>query len=212
MIVVALASFIIAASAMSRVSPATIYLHARQHSYGSVRADSGVAGEQLVSSDGRFSITLPAGYSKPQLQTNSVESDNGTIRVHMYSAINANEGLCLIGYNDFKGATIDSMLELRILDGAREGALENMQATLEGERTLSLEGHPGRSIRFTTRKNDQVMYGRFDYYMVGTRLYQVGFIGGSAASVESQPVASFFASFKLMAANSRPAPRRRARR
>ncbi|HVZ37991.1 MAG TPA: hypothetical protein VHI13_01845 [Candidatus Kapabacteria bacterium] len=211
MIVVALASFIIAASAVPQVSQAALHTGARQHSYGSVRADSSAAGEQLVSPDGRFSITLPAGYSRPQLQTNSVESDNGTIRVHMYSAISANEGLCLIGYNDFKGATIDSILELRILDGAREGALENMQATLESERTLSLEGHPGRSIRFTARKNEQVMYGRFDYYLVGTRLYQVGFIGSSAASVESQPVASYFGSFKLMT-NSRPAPHKRGRR
>jgi hypothetical protein len=84
-----------------------------------------------------------------------------------------------------------------MLEGAKEGAIENMHATLEAEDTISLDGVSGRSIRFTAQNEGQAMHGRFDYFMVGNRLYQVGFIALTSDGLADDSVQDYFKSFKI---------------
>lgn len=155
------------------------------------------------SKDGRFSITLPEGYTKPKLETSDVPSEIGKIKLYMYTSMNIVEGVCLVGYSDITGIEMSADLKEKMLEGAKEGALGQMNATLEGEETISIDGHPGRSLVFTAESEGQTMKGRFDYYMVGSRLYQIGFIALAEDALTSDGIQSYFSSFKLMAAKAK---------
>lgn len=166
----------------------------------------------FVSKEGRFSIMLPPEYPRPKLEVTTIKSDDGPIKLRMYSSMNSEQGLCLIGYCDFNGASIDDELRAKILDGAKEGALENMQATLESDSAITVDGRPGRSIRFSAQKNSETMYGRFDYFLVGIRLYQIGFLSLTRDVQFSASIGEFFDSFKVSAAPQKGAPRKGTRK
>lgn len=147
------------------------------------------------SDDGNFSIQIPEGYSEPELQSSDVDSEIGDIKLHLYMSVNT-EGVCLIGYSDINLEITDE-LKNDMLEGAKEGAITNMGATLQSEEDISIDGHPGRSIRFTTESEGIPMRGRIDYYMVKNRLYQVGFIETGNGSMDRVTVQNYFKSFKL---------------
>jgi hypothetical protein len=155
------------------------------------------------SKDGRFSIVFPEGYSTPKLEKSDIPSELGKIKLYMFTSLNDAEGVCLVGYSDINGVTITNDLKEKMLDGAKEGALKNMNATLENERTVELDGNPGRSLLFVTESGGEQMHGRFDYYMVGNRLYQIGYIAIAEGALDADHVVSYFDSFKLAAAKSK---------
>ena len=103
----------------------------------------------------------------------------------------------LIGYSDISNVEFTDELREKMLEGAKEGAIENMHATLDNEENITLDGIPGRSIRFTADNEGQAMHGRFDYFMVGNRLYQVGYIALTADGLDTDAVRSYFKSFKI---------------
>lgn len=152
----------------------------------------------FTSDDGKFSIQIPDGYSEPELQSSDVDSEIGDIKLHLYMSVNT-EGVCLIGYSDINMEITDD-LKSDMLEGAKEGAISNMGATLQSEEDISIDGHPGRSIRFTTESEGIPMRGRIDYYMVDNRLYQVGFIETGNNSMDRANVQNYFKSFKLASA------------
>lgn len=156
--------------------------------------------DAFTSKPGRFSISIPEGFSDPELETNNIPSEIGKIKLYMYTSVNETQGVCLVGYSDIKSITMTDELKEEMLEGAKEGALSNMNATLEGEESIMLDGHPGRSIRFTTDSEDTQMRGRMDYYMVDNRLYQVGFIEIANSALDGADVQEYFNSFKLISA------------
>ncbi len=174
--------------------PIRAYMHRAGNSPAPAPPDT----HSFVSREGRFSIALPDGYSRPKLEVNDVASDMGAIKLYMYMSIRSSEGACLVGYSDIKGVQLTDELRQKMLDGAREGALNNMNATLDSETPTTLEGNPGRIVRFTAEKDGQKIRGRFDYYLVNNRLYQVGFIAIAQDALEQESISAFFGSFKLM--------------
>lgn len=154
----------------------------------------------LVSKPGRFSIALPDGYPKPQLENSNVPSEIGQIKLSMYTSVREDQGVCLVGYSDISSMTITPELKEDMLNGAKEGALAQLNATLEAEEGIMLDGHPGRSIRFTSNNDEITLRGRMDYYMVGKRLYQIGFIEISDGALDSEGINNYFSSFKLTSA------------
>lgn len=148
------------------------------------------------SKPGRFSISLPSGFSKPKLETSDIGDKGDKVKLYMHTSLGEN-GVCLIGYNDLDIKDINDELRNTLLDGAKDGALKNMNATVGSEKNISLDGNPGRSMEFTADNEGQAMHGRFDYYLVGNRLYQVGFIGITEGALEDTDVLNYFASFKV---------------
>lgn len=151
----------------------------------------------LVSKPGRFSISLPDGYPKPTLESSNVASEVGRIKLSMYTSVKEEDGVCLVGYSDISSVKITPELKEEMLDGAKEGALAQLNATLETEEGVLLDGHPGRSIRFISNNDGITLRGRMDYYMVGKRLYQVGFIEIGDGVLDSESIENYFSSFKL---------------
>lgn len=157
----------------------------------------------FISKPGRFSISIPDGYSEPELESNDIPSEIGEIKLYMYTSVNMTEGVCLVGYSDIQSITMTDELKIEMLEGAKEGAISNMNATLQSEEEMTIDGHPGRSIRFTTDNEGTTLRGRMDYYMVENRLYQVGFIEIANNSLDGAPVKGYFNSFKLTQADTK---------
>jgi hypothetical protein len=149
------------------------------------------------SKPGRFSISLPSGFSKPKLETSDIGDKGDKVKLYMHTSLGGN-GVCLIGYNDLDVKDMNDEMRNTLLDGAKDGALKNMNATVGSEKNISLGGSPGRSMEFTADNEGQTMHGRFDYYLVGNRLYQVGFIGITESALEDTDVLNYFASFKVL--------------
>lgn len=152
----------------------------------------------FTSNAGRFSVALPDGYPAMSLEVSDVPSELGELKLYMYTSVDSEHGVCLVGYSDVKTITMSDGVKQEMLEGAQEGALSNMNATLVSEEEITLDGNPGRSIRFISETEEMNLRGRMDYYIVGRRMYQVGFIEIADGALESDGVSDYFASFKLI--------------
>ncbi len=160
----------------------------------------------FVSKDGRFSINLPDGFGKPTLESQDVPSELGPIKLHMHTALGS-DGVCLVGYSDISNVEFTDELREKMLEGAKEGAIENMNAKLESESTITIDGRKAKSVRFSMDAEGQTMHGQFNYVMDGNRLYQIGYIALTDNVIGNAAVQDYFSSFKITSAanNAKPA-------
>lgn len=93
------------------------------------------------------------------------------------------------------GQTIDAN---PLLDGAVNGAVANVGGKLINQKTISLDGNPGREIDFEGSRGGQTFTARARIYIANGKIYQMLFLGPSS----NQPTADIqkcFDSFKLTA-------------
>ena len=159
--------------------------------------DSSVTPSKLLdSTDGRFVVTFPPGFGEPQLSAHSVDSPVGKLTFSMYIAENSS-GACFASYNDYPPEVIEQGDPKVMLDGARDGALRNINGKLIKEDEITLEGHPGRAISFSGSKEGKSFFGRADIFLVNPRLYQVMSLAYSQSDLETPAIRDFFKSFRL---------------
>lgn len=151
---------------------------------------------EFVSNEGRFSVLLPA---KPTAHTLTFETGQGRV-VHNGFVANAGGIICLLDYADLpKMATLPGS-EKAIFDQARDALLKEVQVSLANEKTIALEGYPGREMSAHLLGSE--IKARF--YLVNGRLYQL--VITQFSLFRDKPVDStdkFFGSFKIIA-ESRP--------
>jgi hypothetical protein len=82
-----------------------------------------------------------------------------------------------------------------VLDGARDGAVANVQGVLLSELIIDLDGHPGRELTISAASGKAEIRQRL--YLVGNRLYQLLAVTPNGESI-SPRVSRFFDSFKLL--------------
>lgn len=165
---------------------------------GKESTSSATAGEKLESDAGRFNVQFPDGFPTAKEDTKDVPTKIGTLKMHTFLT-ELSDAACMIAYSDypeeaFKGADIDALL-----DSARNGALNNVHGTMETEEKIEMNGHPGRSIIFTGNSGGTTIHGRFDYYLVKPRLYQIGYMALSKEKVAESGVMAYFKSFGVTA-------------
>jgi|GEM_PF-6039569 len=101
----------------------------------------------------------------------------------------------LSGFEEDSNRVLEAMF-----DSARAGGLRNVaKSKLLSEKKMTLNGLPGRSIRFqgrseaTSTERGIMIYARFDYYMAAPRLYQIGYITSRRANLERKGIQAMFA-------------------
>lgn len=151
-------------------------------------------GKKLASEAGRFSVQFPGGFPDAKESSQNVSTKIGDLTMYTYLT-EMDSAACMVAYSDypdkaFEGADIDALL-----DSARNGALNNVKGTMESEEKIELNGHPGRSVIFTGNSGGTTIHGRFDYYLIKPRLYQVGFMSLSRDKVADPGVMAYFKSF-----------------
>lgn len=161
--------------------------------------------QRLTSSEeGRWSLQLPASFTAAPERKVPMSTQIGEVTMNLTMAQSPDgNNLVMVAYCDYPEA-IFSMGSSKVvtinkmLDSARDGGLRNVpKAKLISEKKTQLNGLPGRSIVFSGSSQGKKVYARFDYYIDVPRLYQIGYITTSRASIESAPVRTMFASLAL---------------
>jgi len=153
-------------------------------------------GEKISSDTGRFVVQFPSGFPAPTQQTQQVPTKIGTLAMITYLT-EQQEAACMVAYSDYPEAAFEGADVNALLDSARNGALNNVNGTMDSEEKITLDGNPGRSIVFTGSSQGRTIHGRFDYYLVRPRLYQVGYMAMSKEKLGEPGTVAYFKSFAL---------------
>lgn len=144
--------------------------------------------QEFASADGRFKVQMPG------TPTEKTETAAGTSMKTF--VIEDKNGGYMVAFADLPipAAESEQQLEMR-LDGARDGALRNVNASLTKENRIKLNGkYPGRDIEATIPDKKGAL--REKMYVVNQRLYQVLVIG-NPSFVNSAAATKFLDSFAL---------------
>ncbi len=145
------------------------------------------------SAEGRYTVLLPA---QPKTSTQEAASADGQkLTQYLASVIEPGDIVFLIGYFDVNPGTLFS------LDAARDGVLKTSNGTMISETAISLTGHPGKEVKFsTTPAKAGVEYVvQVRYYDTGKRIYVVQFIAPKSLQSKSlsAKAAKYFDSFQV---------------
>lgn len=162
-----------------------------------IRAAKILAGVVFESSTGRFTLTVPGGFSTPEHSTTPIETSSGTVDMHMFTSARGTGDVLLIGYVDYNDDAFSNGIE-PMLDGAADGAMKNLDGKIESQNNVTLAGNPGRSLTFAGVSQGTKVYGRIDYYIARPRLYQVLYLSKNKKSVAAKDIKGTFGSFKLL--------------
>jgi hypothetical protein len=156
--------------------------------------------KEQSASDGSFSVKMP-GDAKEETQD---MGGGGAPMVAHQMGLDTGKGAYVVMWADFPAAVVKEQGTDKALDGARDGAVQNVGGKLDSEKKISVQGNPGREIA-VSGPNGMKLAGRL--FLVGNRLYQVMAVWQEAdASMRPASVTPFLESFVLKGA-AKAAPR-----
>ena len=113
-------------------------------------------------SDG-FSAAFP---SEPQFSKRDVPTEKGNFELRAY-LVEEGQAALYVGVCDY-GSAISDRTPDEVLQGAKGGAISNVNAHLIREKAVTLGSYPG--VEFEAENDTMHFYARI--YLVGTTLYQ----------------------------------------
>ncbi len=150
-----------------------------------------VTWKEFSSKEGMFSVLLPG---TPTVQTQKLNTRAGVLDLYFF-VVEQDGFQYLVSYNDYPEAMIREANADKVLDGARNGVVANVQGRLSSESRVWLAENPGRELRIKIPDGRQAMRTRL--YFVKNRLYQVGVVSSEDGSA-SEDISKFLNSFKLL--------------
>lgn len=149
---------------------------------------------EFTSDAGAFSVMTPATLEE---QTQSVPTAAGDIETHMFTG-EVGGTAYMVAYSDYPEQVLAQVDAQTLLEGARDGAIQNSSANLVSEEAITLGEYPGIEV-VADVKSDKGEEGtlKSHIYLVGNRLYQV-MVMGSKGSLDMTKVDAFLDSFKLV--------------
>ena len=147
----------------------------------------------FVSTAGRFSVTSPGRIVESQ---QAVQTAAGEITMHLFM-YETSTSARLVGYADYDKELVGRVDPEELLNGTRDGAVGNVNGTLQKETSISIDGFPGRDLEFSAIIEAKFVSARARIYLVENRLYQVLALEESSTGVSDEMIA-FIDSFKLV--------------
>jgi hypothetical protein len=148
------------------------------------------------SAEGRYNVSLPA---QPDLSTQESATADGQKFLQYMAKVQQSNVVYLVGYFDHVPGTTFSA------DRARDGMVSAVKGTLVSERTISLDGYPGREFKVVAKfeTTDYVLLAKF--WDAENRVYvlQVVYPKSSESEAMSKSAAKYFDSFQILK-NSTP--------
>jgi len=154
------------------------------------------SGTAYQSTDGRFSITLPPGFVPFKTQKTSQPSPAGPIELNILQSENP-RGACVLGYSDFPEGSFVGRTEKKMLEDGRDGALKNINGTLEKQEDIKVQGKTGLAIYGTTNQEGRSIFVRFQFVLDKPRAYQIGYLAYNRADLDNADVQAYFDSFQI---------------
>jgi hypothetical protein len=145
---------------------------------------------EYTSSEYKFKASFPGA---PTIKEQTAVG----IRLKIF-ATEARNGAYMIGVADMPIPANESDAQIQTrLDGARDGAIQNVGGVLATSDRITLDGkYPGREFTANvTKPANGVIRARV--YLVGTRMYQVMVVGTNSYA-HSTEANTFMSSFKLL--------------
>ncbi|HEX8844162.1 MAG TPA: hypothetical protein VF791_05940 [Pyrinomonadaceae bacterium] len=90
----------------------------------------------------QFSVSMPG---TPMKSDQTEPSPAGPIQIHLYTVSQGYEGY-IVGYSEYPDLVFSSGNNDVLLNGARDGAIQNVNGKILNERNITLSGYPGREI------------------------------------------------------------------
>lgn len=94
--------------------------------------------------------------------------------------VDKNEFACIIGYADYPDELMRQADYNLLMDGAVNGAMNNINGRVKSEQDVSIGIHYGREIEFSfpaSPKAPSGGNGKARFFIVGSRLYQIIKVG-----------------------------------
>jgi hypothetical protein len=152
------------------------------------------APQEFKSALGRFSVMTPAELKET---TQTVETPGGNLKLHIFVGQEGRTGY-FVSYNDHPPELVKRASPENMLDGARDGAVGNIQGNLASESKITLEGYPGREIVIDgTAEDGRGLTIRGRLFLVKNRLYQVMAVT-PRGQANTKEIDDFLQSFKLL--------------
>lgn len=153
-------------------------------------------GMELASADGRFKVMIPEGFANPQESTMPLTTAVGTLNMKVFTAAKGDAAVFMTAYVDYPEEAFANGTDV-MLDGAREGAMKNLNGTVDRQESITLDGNPGRSVTFSGKSQGIDVYGRVDYYIAKPRLYQILYLSQSKDGLDDESIKNGFSSFAI---------------
>jgi hypothetical protein len=145
--------------------------------------------KEFRSNEGRFTVLLPG---EPKREDQSADTPVGKVEMFMFTAGTSKIG-CAISYTDYPEQMVNSTDPQKVLDGARNGAVSNVQGQLVSESKVNFYGLPARDVVIEI-PNKAFITTRL--ILASPRFYQLMFIAPTDKGHE-QDISKFFDSFEI---------------
>lgn len=145
---------------------------------------------------GRFTVTLPSGFKPFTAQKQSQPTPAGPIDLNILQSETL-QGACVLGFSDFPEASFVGRSPKKMLEDGRDGALRNINATLEKQKDITLQGKTGLDIYGSTTSGGKNVYVRFQFILDKPRAYQVGYLAYNRDDLDKPEVQAYFDSFRI---------------
>ena len=149
------------------------------------------AWQSYANAAGKFSVEFPG---KPTFEKRTVPSAAGPLPLNNFT-VSANAGATayIVSFTDYPAAITGNADPQKMLIGARDGQLKNLDATATSDKIVSVNGAPGRDVQFKSTKG---YTGRCKLVLLQSRLYQVLALTTNGSGKPAD-FARFVDSFKL---------------
>ena len=121
---------------------------------------------ETISGDG-FSISMPG---TPAKNDDTIPSAAGPLPLRMYTLSKGFEGF-ISGYTEYPDIVFTSAQPEALLDGAQQGAISNVKGEVTSQRSITLNGNPGREIVGTSPEQNVGFTARV--YLAKPRMYML---------------------------------------
>ena len=145
---------------------------------------------QAVSGEG-FTVSMPGS---PSHDTQSVPSAVGPIPIHLYTLSAGYEGY-IAGYSEYPDSVFSAAAPEDLMNGAQNGAINNIQGQVTSQRSITIDGNPGREIIGTSPSKNIGFTARV--YLVKPRMYMLLYTQYDQSKPMSGDGKKFLDSFKL---------------
>jgi hypothetical protein len=144
----------------------------------------------FTSKEGRFAIALPG---TPEQSKQRVKTAGAFFDVHLF-VLETKVGNYVVSYCDMPTDEVKPGSELKRLELAQQGAVDNAKGTLRNRKERKLDSYPGRELDIEAAKGQRI---RLWIVAVERRLYQA-MVMGPAKVTESADAGRFLDSLKLV--------------
>ncbi len=149
------------------------------------------AWKEFRSEAGGYSVEMPG---TPKEASQNQPTPVGDIAFNSATCEGSGYGFTA-AYSDFPEAVVKNARVQSLLEGARDGAVRNVNGKLENSRSLEVEGFPAMELTFSIP--DKKLKAKQRIVLVHSRLYQV-LAGQSDSSYDEAEIDRFLNSFKLL--------------